>query len=72
MCNVNYNVNCLCGKNVYDKDKTVQCDLCEFWIHIKCNDLNYYLDYRYLQNCEEFCYCIEFCCTIFFLELLTK
>ena len=67
MCNVNYHKFpwSLCGKNVYDKDKTVQCDLCEFWIHIKCNNLNCYLDYRYLQNCDEFCYCIEFCCTIF-------
>ena len=48
-------------KNVHDKDKAVQCDLCELWIHIKCNNLNY-LDYRYIQNCESW-YCIE-CCSI--------
>ena len=41
----------ICVKNVQDKDKAVQCDLCELWIHIKCNNLNY-LDYRYLQNCD--------------------
>ena len=52
-----------CTKNVHDKDKAVQCDLCELWIHIKCNNLNY-LDYRYLQNCDEFWYCIECCSTI--------
>ena len=55
----------ICTKNVHDKDKAVQCDLCELWIHIKCNNLNY-LDYRYLQNCDESWYCIE-CCSIIFL-----
>ena len=54
----------ICTKNVHDKDKAVQCDLCELWIHIKCNNLNY-LDYRYLQNCDESWYCIECCSTIF-------
>ena len=49
---------------MYNKDKAVQCDLCEFSIHIKCNNLNY-LDYRYLQNCDESWYCIECCSTIF-------
>ena len=33
-------------------------------IHIKCSNLNY-LDYRCLQNCDEFWYCIECCSTIF-------
>ena len=66
MCNVNYpKFPCrICAKNVHDKDKAVQCDLCEFWIHIKCNNLNY-LDYRYLQNCDESWYCIECCSSIF-------
>ena len=54
----------ICAKNVHDKDKAVQCDLCELWIHIKCNNLNY-LDYRYLQNCDESWYCIDCCSTIF-------
>ena len=53
------------------KDKAVQCDLCEFWIHIKCNNLNY-LDYRYLQNCDESCYCIECCSTIFHFNSLSS
>ena len=46
------------------KDKAVHCDLCELWIHIKCNNLDY-LHYRYLQNCDESWYCIE-CCSIIF------
>ena len=54
----------ICIKNVHDKDKVVQCDLCERWIHIKCNNLNY-LDYRHLQNCDESGHCIECCSRIF-------
>ena len=53
-----------CAKNVHDKDKAVQCDLCEHWSHIKCNNLNY-LDYRYLQTCNEPLHCIECCSKIF-------
>ena len=66
MCNISHpKFPCkICAKNVQDKDKAVQCHLCELWIHIKCNNLNY-LDYRYLQNCDESWYCIECCSTIF-------
>ena len=52
------------AKNVYDKDKAVQYDLCELWIEIKCNKLNY-LDYSYLRNCDKSWYCIEYCSTFF-------
>ena len=46
MCNVNHPKfpGRICAKNVHDKGKVVQCDLCELWIHVKCNNLNY-LDY---------------------------
>ena len=66
MCNINHpKFLCkICTKNVQDKDKAVQCDLCELQIHIKCNNLNF-LDYRYLQNLDESWYCIECCSTIF-------
>ena len=39
MCNINHpKFPCrICAKNVHDKDKAVQCDLCELCIHIKCN-----------------------------------
>ena len=50
------------------KDKTVPCDLCELWVHVKCNNLNY-LDYMYLQNSNESWYCIECCRIIFSLTL---
>ena len=51
MCNMSYPKSRICTKTVHYKDKAVHCDLCELWIHIKCNNLNY-LDYRYLQNCD--------------------
>ena len=52
-----------CAKNVQDKDKAVQCDLCGLWVYIKCKNLNY-LDYRYLQNYDESWHCIECSSTI--------
>ena len=66
MCNINHpKFPCrICTKNVHGKDKAVQCDLCELWIHIECNKLNH-LDYRYLQNCDESWYYIDCCSTIF-------
>ena len=54
-----------------DKDKAVQFDLCELWVHIKCNNLNY-LDYRYLQNSNKSWYCIECCWTIFPFNYLSS
>ena len=74
MCNVSYLKfpRRICAKNVRDKDKAVQCDLYEFYIHIKCNNLNY-LDYRYLLNYDKLCYFIECCSTIFpFNSLLSN
>ena len=73
MCNIPYpKFPCrICVKNVSDKDKAVQGDLCKLWVHIKCNNLNY-LDYRYLQNSNESWYCIECCSTIFPINSLTS
>ena len=36
----------LCPKNVSDNDNPILCDLCQTWVHIKCNHLNY-IDYKY-------------------------
>ena len=73
MCNINHpKFLCkICARNAYEKDKAVQCDRRELWIHIKCNNLNY-LDYRYLQNCDESWYCIECCSTIFPFNFLSS
>ena len=34
------------------------CDLCQTWVHIKCNHINY-TDYKYLQGCNEPWYCLS-------------
>ena len=42
----------LCPNNVTDNDKAILCNLCQTWVHIKFNHLNY-MDYKYLQGCNE-------------------
>ena len=54
----------LCPKNVIDNDNSILCDLCQTWVHIKCNYLNY-IDYKYLQGCNEPWYCLS-CTTMLF------
>ena len=50
-------------------NKPVQYDLGELWIYIKCNNFNYLDIYnRYLQNCSESWYCIEYCTTTSFFK----
>ena len=44
-----------CCKN----HKAVQCDMCNKWVHIACNNLNAYT-YKKLQKDKSFWYCI--CC----------
>ena len=39
----------ICKNNVTNYDQTIQCDLCDSWVHIKCNDLNY-IDCQFLQQ----------------------
>ena len=54
----------LCPKNVTDNDNAILCDLCQTWVHIKCNHLNY-MDYKYLQGCNETWYCLSCSNTLF-------
>ena len=55
----------LCPKNVTDNDNAILCDLCQTWVYIKCNHLNY-MDYKYLQYCNKPWYCLS-CTNTFFL-----
>ena len=38
--------------NVTYCNQAIQCDLCDSWVHIKCNDLNY-INYKFLQNSND-------------------
>ena len=39
----------VCAKRVYDWNKALACDICNEWVHIKCNNLDD-KDYRYHVN----------------------
>ena len=54
----------ICNKNVNDNDHVIQCEICNFWVHIKCNNLNY-IDYKYLQENSDHWYCITCSSSIF-------
>ena len=51
-------------KLIRGNENSLQCDLCETWIHLKCNHLNF-IDYKKLQNQTEPWYCFCCNCTIF-------
>ena len=54
----------LCPKNVSDNNNAILCDLCQTWVHIKCNHLNYIV-YKNLQGCNEPWHCFS-CATMLF------
>ena len=39
----------VCNTNIKDTDISARCNICHFWIHMKCNNLNH-IDYKYLQG----------------------
>ena len=55
--------------NIKDKDRSAQCDICQFWIHLECNNLDH-IDYEYLQGTKNLWFCISCCNEIFPFETL--
>ena len=49
----------VCNRTVAKNHRAVQCDLCDSWVHIACNNLNLYT-YRKLQKEKSPWYCM--CC----------
>ena len=46
--NSNINFPCkVCNICIKDTGSVAECDICQFWIHMKCNNLNHN-DYKYL------------------------
>ena len=54
----------LCPKNVSNNDNAILYDLCQTWVHIKCNHFNY-IGYKYLQGCNVPWHCLA-CTTMLF------
>ena len=61
----------ICNININNKDSAIQCDISQFWIHIKCNKLNH-IDYKYLQGYNNPWYCISCCGEIFTIWYISK
>ena len=61
----------ICQKSVSDKDDAIHCDICQAWIHLKCNKLNH-IDYKYLQGSSYPWFCLYCCSTIFPFGLLSS
>ena len=40
----------ICGKNIRGNAKAVCCDICDNWVHIKCNSIS---SIKYDELCEE-------------------
>ena len=59
-----------CSKQVGPRLHAIQCDICDEWIHKKCNKLND-IDYRYLQASTSPWYCIICTSETFPFSLLT-
>ena len=71
--NVN-NILCpceICHVNINNKDFAAQCDICQSWVHVKCNKLNHF-DYKYLQGSNEPWYCLSCCHKMFRFGTLTN
>ena len=61
----------ICHVNANNKDSAAQCDNCQSWVHIKCNNLNH-IDYKYLQGSNDPWYCLSCCSNIFPFGKQTK
>ena len=61
----------ICNTKIKDTDSAAQWDICQFWIHMKCKNLNY-IDYKYLQGSSDPWLCISCCNEIFLFGILTN
>ena len=49
----------VCEKSIDDsKQSSIFCDLCKFWVHTKCNQLNF-LDFQHIKACTEPWFCFK-------------
>ena len=54
----------ICHVNINNKDSAAQCNNCQSWVHMKCNNLNH-IDYKYLQGSNDPWYYLSCCSNIF-------
>ena len=61
----------ICSKSIAKNNKAICCDLCDIWVHTKCNKINA-ATYNMLQNDETKWWCIECSIDIFPFSSLNK
>ena len=58
MCNYPTKFPCtICAKDVSENVKAVQCDVCEYWVYIKCNNLKQIFPFNSLSSNKNFMAC---------------
>ena len=60
----------LCNKNINDRDAAIQCDIFQFWVHLRCNKLTL-VDFKCLQESTDPWFCLSCCSVILPLGNLT-
>ena len=61
----------ICHLDISNKELAAQCDICQSWVHKKCNKLNH-IEYKYLQGSNDPWYCLSCCSKIFPFGTLTN
>ena len=61
----------VCHKSIGYKKKSIFCDLCKLWVHIKWNNCNY-VDYQYLSGSNNPWYCLNCNSETYALGILSK
>ena len=61
----------ICTNNVTNCDQTIQYDLCNSWVHIEYNDLNY-IDYKFSKILMILGFLLKLLAAKFSLSILQK
>ena len=55
----------VCEKSIDDsKQSSIFCDLCKFWVHTKCSQLNF-LDFQHIKACTDPWFCFKYISDLF-------
>ena len=61
----------VCEKSIVDSvQSSILCDLCKFWVHAKCNQLNF--DFQHTKACNEPWFCFKCISDVFSFDTLNN
>ena len=61
----------ICNTNIKETDGAAECDICQFWVHMKFNNRNH-INYKYLQGSSNPWFYISCCNEILPFGILTN